>query len=476
MLAYFTLQLVVLLTCCAHVAAFRSTLDTPLTTVSNIDGTDVTGNQEVDVDGCRNIETLINYGRDAVKARANFYHHMYDCCKNETAHNIKFGWVCSKDHAQRNNTSCRKNPYARRKYSFGCVEADWKCLTKESVHCLTIVSTSSERLRNQCHCTNAIKAGAEYAHSCSACTQALEMMLLRWHYCYNYTEDPCSQAPDTVPECTTDLSHIDEQDYECIHARLLAYACKSPKSSQGSPPSSFSENDSELTKETSVYLKDELRMGKRKNLTANRKKRAVSPGTQEQQKVSREMSNETDPECVSVLKPDTECRICLQEEEPEELITPCNCKGSVAYVHQGCLNSWLRISRFKECRACLVQYELMREGLKPLSQLSLPRPISNLWPDIITFCFTLFVIVLYTILLIVATTFWIRHGDNMFDVPSRVALKSRLVILLWWSSVAIQPVAYFYSVYQIFRRWIQENSVFEWKAKYQKKEVLKNGK
>lgn len=31
------------------------------------------------------------------------------------------------------------------------------------------------------------------------------------------------------------------------------------------------------------------------------------------------------------------CRICLDCNKPEDLISPCKCKGSLQYVHQGCL-------------------------------------------------------------------------------------------------------------------------------------------
>ncbi len=34
------------------------------------------------------------------------------------------------------------------------------------------------------------------------------------------------------------------------------------------------------------------------------------------------------------------CRYCLDEEG--EFVSPCRCKGSVAYIHEDCLNKWLR--------------------------------------------------------------------------------------------------------------------------------------
>jgi len=36
------------------------------------------------------------------------------------------------------------------------------------------------------------------------------------------------------------------------------------------------------------------------------------------------------------------CRICLSEEERENpLFSPCNCTGSMKYIHVGCLREWL---------------------------------------------------------------------------------------------------------------------------------------
>jgi len=36
------------------------------------------------------------------------------------------------------------------------------------------------------------------------------------------------------------------------------------------------------------------------------------------------------------------CRICLSEEEPgNPIISPCNCTGSVKYIHLDCIREWL---------------------------------------------------------------------------------------------------------------------------------------
>lgn len=36
------------------------------------------------------------------------------------------------------------------------------------------------------------------------------------------------------------------------------------------------------------------------------------------------------------------CRICFESENEGILIKPCNCKGTIAYVHRTCLNNWRR--------------------------------------------------------------------------------------------------------------------------------------
>ena len=38
------------------------------------------------------------------------------------------------------------------------------------------------------------------------------------------------------------------------------------------------------------------------------------------------------------------CRICRSNEPIHDLIVPCNCTGSLKYVHQSCLQNWLNIS------------------------------------------------------------------------------------------------------------------------------------
>ena len=85
------------------------------------------------------------------------------------------------------------------------------------------------------------------------------------------------------------------------------------------------------------------------------------------------------------------CRICLSEEEPENcLISPCNCTGSMKYIHETCLKEWLEgkkhmketeivnsyIWKNLECEICKSSYsdlqtiQTFKDGIKDFNILN----------------------------------------------------------------------------------------------------------
>jgi RING-variant domain len=65
---------------------------------------------------------------------------------------------------------------------------------------------------------------------------------------------------------------------------------------------------------------------------------------------------------------DRRCRICLEENDTDEkteengkLIAPCECKGTMKYVHSRCLNLWRLVSdandAFYHCTSCGYAYK-----------------------------------------------------------------------------------------------------------------------
>ncbi len=61
------------------------------------------------------------------------------------------------------------------------------------------------------------------------------------------------------------------------------------------------------------------------------------------------------------------CRICLDEDNLENLIQPCDCTGSTAYVHEECLLKWLRVSNRTDCEICKFQYDTVEVEEKKIT-------------------------------------------------------------------------------------------------------------
>jgi RING-variant domain len=55
------------------------------------------------------------------------------------------------------------------------------------------------------------------------------------------------------------------------------------------------------------------------------------------------------------------CRYCLEEDHRKNLIMPCNCSGTQAFVHRACLDRWRSNDRdqpkFNKCLVCNTEYE-----------------------------------------------------------------------------------------------------------------------
>lgn len=58
------------------------------------------------------------------------------------------------------------------------------------------------------------------------------------------------------------------------------------------------------------------------------------------------------------------CRICHCGGEDETLISPCNCSGSLQYVHESCLVHWMQCKMVDSCELCQRKIEVVRQ-VKP---------------------------------------------------------------------------------------------------------------
>lgn len=68
------------------------------------------------------------------------------------------------------------------------------------------------------------------------------------------------------------------------------------------------------------------------------------------------------------------CRICHCEGTTEEpLISPCLCMGTMQYLHQSCLQHWIKSAGVKSCELCKFEF-IMHAEIKPFKQVSNSEP------------------------------------------------------------------------------------------------------
>ena len=100
-----------------------------------------------------------------------------------------------------------------------------------------------------------------------------------------------------------------------------------------------------------------------------------------------------------------ECRICLEEDDIQNMITPCLCKGSRKYVHRKCLNEWRICSNDEDsknkCTICNFEYIIKdqkqcennllmyAEKIKNSNKLNIISNVMKLLLiTLVTFCFS----------------------------------------------------------------------------------------
>jgi len=63
------------------------------------------------------------------------------------------------------------------------------------------------------------------------------------------------------------------------------------------------------------------------------------------------------------------CRICHCEGTNDEpLISPCLCLGTMQYLHQSCLQRWIKSAGVKSCELCKFEF-IMHSEIKPFNQV-----------------------------------------------------------------------------------------------------------
>lgn len=143
------------------------------------------------------------------------------------------------------------------------------------------------------------------------------------------------------------------------------------------------------------------------------------------------------------------CRICHANTVNERLISPCYCKGSMAYVHLSCLERWLNQSSRSYCELCKYHYnaeEKQRYGLCESIRLWVrhPRNRTHVQSDILISVLLTIVTVGLVSVCLMGMHYFVLEGKKM-----GISQNWARGIICFFLSVVV--VGYFVTVYLLVK-------------------------
>ncbi|XP_048039635.1 E3 ubiquitin-protein ligase MARCHF3 [Megalobrama amblycephala] len=156
---------------------------------------------------------------------------------------------------------------------------------------------------------------------------------------------------------------------------------------------------------------------------------------------------------ISLNSEEPFCRICHEGSSAGDLLSPCECAGSLAMVHRVCLEHWLTASGTSHCELCHFQFALERLP-KPLTEWfttpSMQHQRRTLCGDVICF---LFITPLASLSgwLCVQGALDLYYSNSMEAIGLIVLTLTLFTIYLFWSAVSLR-----YHIH-LFRTWNATN-------------------
>lgn len=135
------------------------------------------------------------------------------------------------------------------------------------------------------------------------------------------------------------------------------------------------------------------------------------------------------------------CRICHEGSVQEELLSPCECLGTMATIHRSCLEHWLSASGTSFCELCHYQFTVQRKSRPLLEWLQNPglrQEKRTLFGDMVCF-------LLITPLATISGWLCLRgaidhlHFSSRLEAVGLIALTVALfTIYLFWTLVSLR--------------------------------------
>ncbi|KAJ0001582.1 hypothetical protein NQD34_001378 [Periophthalmus magnuspinnatus] len=144
------------------------------------------------------------------------------------------------------------------------------------------------------------------------------------------------------------------------------------------------------------------------------------------------------------------CRICHEGPQSGPLLSPCDCSGTLALVHQRCLELWLSTSNTSHCELCQQQLSLERlpkAFTEWLCSSSVRQQRRTLLGDVLCFLFI-------TPLSSVSGWLCVQGARDLYSTNTAEALGLMLLtvslftIYIFWSIVSVRYHLHLYRTWR----------------------------
>ncbi|XP_007905264.1 E3 ubiquitin-protein ligase MARCHF3 [Callorhinchus milii] len=148
------------------------------------------------------------------------------------------------------------------------------------------------------------------------------------------------------------------------------------------------------------------------------------------------------------------CRICHEANDNEDLLSPCECSGTLGTVHRSCLEQWLAASNTSHCELCHFEFALERMA-RPLNEWlkdpALHHERRTLFGDFICFLFITPLASLSGWLCVQGAVDHLYFSSSMEAVGLIVLTSALITIYLFWTIVSFR-----YHI-RLFKEWRRSN-------------------
>ena len=137
------------------------------------------------------------------------------------------------------------------------------------------------------------------------------------------------------------------------------------------------------------------------------------------------------------------CRIC--HDNTGTMIAPCLCDGTLKFVHQDCLQKWLKHSRKLHCTICQFKYEMGQ-------QISIMKFLKSMSCDFRMWMLLCFIMLLTMTAFVAFLLILLVKTQDVQQLPTDLYFSAALICSILYSSLVIAMLLKFYAELRKMRR------------------------